>query len=55
MEISYQEFLQSKIAAAQQYGSAIEPGMVHLLAKPHQRDVVCWGVRGGRRAIFANF
>lgn len=52
---SYNEFLESKVATAQNLGVAIEPTTVHKLLKHHQRDIVCWAVRGGRRAIFANF
>ena len=29
----------------------LEPGGI----KPHQRDAIAWGVRGGRRAWFASF
>lgn len=53
--MDYQAFLQSKVAAARQYGAAIDPLAVHPALMPHQRDIVCWAVRGGRRAIFANF
>jgi DNA modification methylase len=52
---AYHAFLQAKAAVAQTGGFDCEPAEVHRILKPHQRDVVCWAVRGGRRAIFASF
>jgi hypothetical protein len=51
----YREFLAAKAQLAASTGLGIDPGEVHSLLKPHQRDMVCWGVRGGRRAWFASF
>lgn len=52
---AYREFLKRKCVIAPDYGVPIEPGDVHPFLKPHQRAVVEWAVRGGRRAIFASF
>lgn len=53
--MNYEDFLRAKVPIAQQDGIQIEPGDVHPLLKPHQRAIVTWAVRGGRRAIFASF
>jgi hypothetical protein len=52
---AYEAFLRAKVAVAPERGSPCEPGAVHPRAKDHQRAIVAWAVRGGRRAIFANF
>jgi hypothetical protein len=36
-------------------GPEISPGEIHPVLKPHQRAIVQWAVRGGRRGIFASF
>ena len=36
-------------------GIRVEPGQINPILKPHQRMIVQWAVRGGRRAIFASF
>lgn len=51
--VSYRDFLSHKMVLAQ--ASGFEPGPVNPLLKPHQRDIVQWAIRGGRRAIFAAF
>lgn len=51
----YQDFLNSKVAIAEQIGFHCEPSECHPFLKPHQRDMVAWAVRGGRRAIFTAF
>ncbi len=51
--MTYLDFLAHKMVIARPSG--FEPGPVHSLLKPHQRDIVQWAVRGGRRAIFAKF
>ena len=52
----YRTFLRGKIAAPQSMGiEDVEPGEVNPLLMPHQRDLVVWGCRGGRRAFFAAF
>jgi hypothetical protein len=52
---TYQEFLAAKAQLAPTTGLRVDPGEVHPALKPHQRDAVCWAVRGGRRAVFASF
>ncbi len=53
--MNYQSFLAAKAVAAPQAGFAVDPSEVHPILKPHQRDMVCWAVAGGRRAIFCAF
>jgi hypothetical protein len=52
---AYEEFLRAKVKLADEQGFPCEPSEVHPALKPHQRDIVVWAVRGGRRAIFAAF
>ncbi|MBO0947552.1 DNA methyltransferase [Fibrella forsythiae] len=52
---SYQAFLEAKISLAPKSGITLDPGQLHPLLKPHQRDIVLWAAEGGRRAIFAQF
>ena len=53
---TYEEFLGAKAQLARPTGFLdVDPGAAHPLLLPHQRDVVAWAVRGGRRAIFADF
>lgn len=51
--MTYEEFLLSKVAAAQERGMA-PPQMAECL-KPHQRDIAAWAIKGGSRAVFASF
>jgi len=53
--LKYIEFLKSKIYIAPETGFEISPDEVHPILKPHQRDGVVWGLRGGRRALFEAF
>ncbi len=55
MSATYADFLAVKAQLAAASGLEVDPGEVHPALKPHQRDAVCWAVRGGRRAIFASF
>jgi len=52
---AYRRFLTQKTSVAESRGFACDPSEVHPLLKPHQRDIVAWAVRGGRRAVFAAF
>jgi hypothetical protein len=52
---TYQEFLKAKVLRESEHGTAITPGDVHPICKPHQRAIIEWAVRGGRRAVFAKF
>lgn len=52
----YRAFLASKVALAADHGGFdVAPEEVHPCLKPHQRAIVQWAVRGGRRAIFTAF
>ena len=55
MNEQYRAFLESKIATAPTTGTEIDPSEVNPMLKPHQRDIVVWALRGGKRAIFAAF
>ncbi len=52
---AYLDFLRAKAVVVPEFGITVEPGEVNPLLKPHQRDIVLWALRGGRRAIFAAF
>lgn len=51
----YETFLGQKVAFDHSYGFEVADRDVSRALKPHQRDIVKWAVRGGRRAIFARF
>lgn len=51
----YLQFLRSKMVQAPETGFPCHESEVTPLLKPHQRKVVVWAVRGGRRAIFLAF
>jgi hypothetical protein len=51
----YQAFLESKRPPTTDHGVVVDAGEVNPLLFPHQRAIVEWAVRGGRRAIFAAF
>lgn len=51
----YQEFLRSKVVVAEKYGIETENLEFTGKLKPHQKDIVNFCLRGGRRAIFASF
>ena len=53
--MKYQEFLNSKIEIAPDSGFIVRPEDVNPALKPHQRDAVCWAIKGGRRALFEAF
>lgn len=54
--MSYAEFLRAKAQLATTSGFLdVSADDVHPILKPHQRDVVAWAVRGGRRALFESF
>ena len=54
-ESKYMDFLKSKMAIAKDTGFEIEPSSLNPALLPHQKDIVAWAIRGGRRAIFAKF
>lgn len=52
---SYLDFLKSKITIAPDSGIEFFPEDCNPILKPHERDSVLWGVKGGRRAWFSSF
>jgi DNA modification methylase len=54
-EMTYQEFLESKIELAQDSGFEVNPTDINKALKPHQGDAVIWALKGGRRALFESF
>lgn len=52
---SYDEFIRSKVKLDHGHGYSCEWHEVHPALKDHQKAIVCWAVRGGRRAIFSAF
>lgn len=53
--MDYGDFLKGKIRLAPVSGLPISHDDVNPILKPHQRDIVVWAARGGKRAIFAAF
>lgn len=52
---AYREFLKRKTISTAETGHTPDIGEINPWLKPHQKAVVQWAVRGGRRAIFASF
>lgn len=52
---AYEEFLRAKACIAQEDGFEVSDAEIHPVLLPHQRAIVQWAIRGGRRAIFAAF
>lgn len=50
----YADFLATKRLTVAQHGPTIDPGAVHPMLFPFQRDLVTWAVRKGRAALFAD-
>lgn len=55
MPDAYRRFLEGKVRMATAIGFDVADDDIHPILKPHQRAIVRWAVRGGRRAIFARF
>ena len=54
--MDYKEFLESKIVIAKDYGfTNFDESKINTKLLPHQKDIVSWAIKGGRRAIFASF
>lgn len=51
----YYDFLKSKMAIATDSGFEISTDKLNSALKPHQKDIVAWAIKGGKRAIFAKF
>lgn len=54
-EMTYKEFLESKIELATESGFDVNPNQVNKALKPHQKDAVMWALKGGKRALFESF
>jgi DNA modification methylase/superfamily II DNA or RNA helicase len=54
MSGDYATFLLAKRRTAQAIGPIVEPDAVHPMLFPFQRALVCWAVRKGRAALFAD-
>lgn len=54
-DMTYDEFLREKVAFDRTFGFDVPDTAFNPILKPHQRDIVRWAVKGGRRAIFAKF
>ncbi|MBR1740021.1 MAG: DNA methylase N-4 [Ruminococcus sp.] len=52
---SYCDFLKTKMAIARDSGFEVDRRELNEALMPHQKDIVAWALRGGRRAIFAKF
>lgn len=59
---TYDDFLREKVAFDRSFGFDVDDADLspifqpdHPQFKPHQRDIVKWAVKGGRRAIFARY
>ena len=50
--MKYQEFLESKIVIAKDFGTDELKSELNEKLLPHQHDIVKWSISGGRRAIF---
>ena len=53
--MKYLDFLKSKMAIATDSGFDVPDKKINTALKPHQRDIVKWAVKGGKRAVFAKF
>ncbi len=53
--MTYLEFLRQKINIAQDSGIVVNESELNPYLLPHQRDIVLWALRGGRRALFESF
>lgn len=53
--MSYQKFIEGKIIKTEEAGFDISDSDLHESNLPHQRDIIKWAAKGGRRAIFAKF
>ena len=49
------EFLKSKMAIAKDSGFEISRSKLNEALMEHQKDIVQWAIKGGRRAVFASF
>lgn len=53
--MEYIDFLKSKMAISEESGFEISVDDLNPALMPHQKDIVAWAIRGGKRAVFARF
>lgn len=53
--MQYEDFIKSKVIISEDYGFNVDESELSASLKPHQKDICLWSLRGGRRAVFANF
>lgn len=54
--MEYKDFLEKKVVIAKDYGfQEFDDTKLNSKLLPHQKDIVSWAIKGGRRAIFASF
>ncbi len=53
--MDYTDFLKDKVNLDTRMGFEINQSDINPMLFPHQKDIVQWALRGGRRAIFAAF
>lgn len=51
---NYNDFLTSKIKVAERKGISIDPSLLHPSGKPHQNDIIIWGLEMGAALIAAD-
>ncbi len=53
--MNYQDFLRSKVVLSEDSGFKVDRNELNPALKEHQKDMVEWALRGGRRALFAQY
>ena len=51
-KLDYDTFIKSKVRLAVTDGFDVDDSEINPILKPHQRAVVQWAVKGGKRALF---
>jgi DNA methylase len=54
-EVAYEDFLKEKVNFDKSFGFEVDAAELSPVLLGHQRAIVQWAVKGGRRAIFAQF
>ena len=55
MQLSYEEFLRTKITIADRSGFEVDPSEIDPSLKPHQSDAVIWAAGLGKALIAMSF
>lgn len=53
--MTYQNFIENKIIHTSQDGFSVDDAEINSICFPHQKDIIKWGAKGGKRAIFCSF